>query len=156
CFYVADTGGSVVNIVIEKGLPVRMRDGALLATDVYRPDTGERYPTLVARLPYNKEVNQVLNFGFDIMRVVQAGYAVVAQDTRGRYASEGEFNPFFNEGRDGADAIAWAAGQPWSCGAVGMIGGSYLGATQWRAATQAPEALKAIAPFVTTDQYYES
>ena len=58
--------------------------------------------------------------------------------------------------QDGADTIAWAAGQPWSTGAVGMIGGSYFGATQWTAATQAPEALKAIAPFVTTDQYYES
>jgi putative CocE/NonD family hydrolase len=144
-----------VNIVIEKGVPVRMRDGTTLATDVYRPETGERCPVLVTRLPYNKEVNQLLNFGFDILRGVQAGYAVVAQDTRGRYASEGQFNPFFDEGRDGADTIAWAAGQPWSSGAVGMIGGSYFGATQWTAATQAPEALKAIAPFVTTDQYYE-
>ena len=145
-----------MNIVIEKGVPVRMRDGVTLATDVYRPDTGERCPTLVTRLPYNKEVNQLLNFGFDVLRGVQAGYVVVSQDTRGRYASAGEFNPFFDEARDGADTIAWAAGQAWSTGAVGMIGGSYFGATQWTAATQTPEALKAIAPFVTTDQYYES
>jgi putative CocE/NonD family hydrolase len=145
-----------VNIVIEKGVPVKMRDGVALATDIYRPDTREACPTLVTRLPYNKELNQLLNFGFDVLRGVQAGYVIVAQDTRGRYASEGEFNPFFDEGRDGADTIAWAAGQPWSTGAVGMIGGSYFGATQWTAATQAPEALKAIAPFVTTDQYYES
>ena len=80
---------------------------------------------------------------------------MVAQDTRGRWASDGEFNPFFDEARDGADTIAWAAAQPWSTGAVGMIGGSYYGATQWTAATQAPEALRAIAPFVTTDQYYD-
>ena len=81
---------------------------------------------------------------------------MVVQDTRGRYASEGEFNPFFDEAADGADAVAWAAGQPWSTGQVGMTGGSYFGATQWLAASQAPPALKAIAPFVTTDQYYES
>ena len=86
-----------------------MRDGATLATDVYRPDTAERCPTLVMRLPYNKEVNQLLNFSFDVLRGVQAGYVVVSQDTRGRYASEGEFNPFFDEGQDGADTIAWAA-----------------------------------------------
>ncbi len=145
-----------MNIVIEKGVPVRMRDGATLATDVYRPDTAEKCPTLVMRLPYNKEVNQLLNFSFDVLRGVQAGYVVVSQDTRGRYASEGQFNPFSDEGQDGADTIAWAAAQPWSTGAVGMIGGSYFGATQWTAATQAPAALKAIAPFVTTDQYYES
>ena len=145
-----------MKIIIEKGVPVRMSDGVTLATDVYRPDTGERYPTLVTRLPYNKEVNQLLNFSFDVLRGVQAGYVVVTQDTRGRYASEGEFNPFFDEAQDGADTIAWAAGQPWSTGAIGMIGGSYFGATQWTAATRAPEALKAIAPFVTTDQYYES
>ena len=63
-----------MNIIIEKGVPVRMRDGVTLATDVYRPDTGERCPTLVTRLPYNKEVNQLLNFGFDVLRGVQAGY----------------------------------------------------------------------------------
>ena len=58
--------------------------------------------------------------------------------TPGTVASEGEFTPFFDEAADGADAIAWAAGQPWSAGQVGMTGGSYFGATQWLAATEAP------------------
>jgi putative CocE/NonD family hydrolase len=145
-----------VNIVVEKNVPVLMRDGVSLVADIYRPDTAEAaYPTLITRLPYNKEISQTLNFSFDVLSGVQAGYAVVVQDTRGRFASGGQFNPFFDEAADGADTIAWAAAQPWSSGAVGMIGGSYFGATQWTAATQAPEALKAIAPFVTTDQYYE-
>jgi putative CocE/NonD family hydrolase len=145
-----------MRIVIDKSVPVAMRDGVSLATDIYRPDGDGTFPTLVSRLPYNKEVGQLVNFSFDVQRGVQAGYAVVVQDTRGRFGSDGEFNPFFDEARDGADTIAWAASQPWSTGAVGMIGGSYFGATQWTAATEAPPALRAIAPFVTTDQYYDS
>ena len=145
-----------MTIIIDKNVPVPMRDGVSLATDVYRTEGAGPAPTLITRLPYNKEIGPLLSFSFDVLRGVQAGYAVVAQDTRGRFASEGEFTPFCDEARDGADTIAWAAAQPWSSGAVGMIGGSYFGATQWTAATQAPPALKAIAPFVTTDQYYDS
>ncbi len=141
-----------MRISIEKNLMVPMSDGVRLATDVYRPDRLGPFPTLLTRLPYDK--NEQFD-SFDILRAVQAGYVVVAQDTRGRWASQGEFNPFFDEARDGADTIAWAAAQPWSTGAVGMIGGSYYGATQWMAATQAPGALRAIAPFATTDQYYD-
>jgi putative CocE/NonD family hydrolase len=133
-----------------------MNDGVKLSADVYRPARQDRYPVLLARLPYNKDVGMPLNESFDVLRAVQAGYVVVAQDTRGRYASEGDFNPFFDEAADGAGTIAWAAAQPWSTGAVGMFGASYFGATQWTAAAQAPPALRAIAPVVTTDQYYES
>ncbi len=77
------------------------------------------------------------------------------QDTRGRYASAGDFVPFVYEAADGADTIEWAAAQPWSTGTVDMVGASYYGATQWLAATNAPPALHAIATFITTDQYYE-
>ncbi len=144
-----------MRIVIDKNVTVPMRDGVVLAADVYRPDGAGPWPTLLMRLPYNKEAGRYLVSYFDVFRGAQAGYAVVVQDTRGRWASGGEFSPFSDEARDGADTIAWAAAQPWSTGAVGMIGGSYFGATQWTAATQAPAALKAIAPMVTTDQYYD-
>lgn len=144
-----------MNIIVEKNVPVPMHDGVKLLADVYRPGTADRYPVLLTRLPYNKEVGQLVNGSFDVLRAVQASYVVVAQDTRGRFASEGDFNPFFDEAADGAATIAWAASQPWSTGTVGMFGASYIGATQWTAATQAPPALRAIAPFVTTDQYYE-
>jgi putative CocE/NonD family hydrolase len=144
-----------MNILIEKNLKVRMRDGVELATDVYRPDTREPVPVLVQRLPYNKELTALVNFACDVSRAVQAGYAVVVQDTRGRFASGGEFHPFFDEATDGADTIAWAASQPWSTGKVGMVGGSYFGATQWLAATQSPPALQAIAPYVTAADYHE-
>jgi uncharacterized protein len=144
-----------MDLLIAKNFQVPMRDGVHLATDVYRPAADGRYPTIVNRLPYDKEL-PIVNFSFDTLRAAQSGYAVVVQDTRGRYQSEGTFTPFADEAADGADTIAWAAAQPWSTGEVGMVGGSYFGATQWLAATEAPPALRALAPFVTTDQYYES
>lgn len=145
-----------MNLVIDKNIMVAMRDGIELATDVYRPEGAGPFPTIMQRTPYDKEQPALLHFSFDVLRGAQAGYAVVVQDTRGRFASEGDFDPFADDAADGADTIEWAAAQPWSSGRVGMVGGSYFGATQWLAATQAPEALKALAPFVTTDQYYES
>jgi len=144
-----------MQLTIEKHLQVPMRDGVLLATDVYRPAGAGPFPVVMMRLPSNKEQPVLLFLAGDILRVAQAGYAVVVQDCRGTWASEGEFSPYFQEAEDGADAIAWAAAQAWSTGDVGMMGASYYGATQWLAATQAPPALKAIAPFITTDQYFE-
>jgi uncharacterized protein len=145
----------MMSYTIEKNLRARMRDGIELATDVYRPSADGRYPVVLMRLPYNKEQPILLFLSGDILRIAQAGYAVVVQDCRGTFQSEGVFDPYFQEAEDGADAIAWAAAQPWSNGVVGMMGASYYGATQWLAASENPPALKAIAPFITTDQYYD-
>jgi uncharacterized protein len=144
-----------MRLIIDKDIMVPMRDGVHLATDVYRHDTSEPSPVLLQRLPYNKELSASCNLALDILRAVQAGYAVVVQDTRGRFKSGGTFTPFVHEADDGVDAIDWAAHQPWSTGKVGMIGGSYVGATQWLPATRSPEALQAIAPVITGADYYE-
>lgn len=144
-----------MTLTIEKNLQVPMRDGIVLATDVYRPSAEGRYPVVLMRLPYNKEQPVLLFLAGDPLRIAQAGYAVVVQDCRGTYQSGGSFDPYFQEADDGVDAISWAAAQPWSTGVVGMMGASYYGATQWLAAMKNPPALKAIAPFITTDQYYE-
>jgi putative CocE/NonD family hydrolase len=144
-----------MEIIVEKDVEVTMRDGVALKTDVYRQAGEPGLPTLVQRLPYDKEFPALTNYVLDVMRAAKEGYAVVCQDTRGRWASGGEFHPFFDEAADGADTLAWAAAQPWSSGALGMVGGSYFGATQWLAAAQGPEALRAIAPHVTSDDYYE-
>ncbi len=144
-----------MNLCIDKNLAVGMRDGVTLATDIYRPAGGAPVPVIVMRLPYNKEMPALLFLSGDILRIAQAGYAVVVQDCRGTYQSGGEFRPYFQEAADGADTIAWAAAQVWSSGVVGMMGASYYGATQWLAAGESPPALRAIAPFITTDQYYE-
>jgi putative CocE/NonD family hydrolase len=139
-----------MEITVEKSVQVPMRDGVALATDVYRPAEG-RHPVLLQRTPYDKTNSP----SGDVFKAVGAGYAVVVQDTRGRFGSDGDFDPFFREAEDGADTIAWAAEQPWSDGNVGMMGASYFGATQWLAAAQQPPALKAIAPYITASDYYE-
>jgi putative CocE/NonD family hydrolase len=89
------------------------------------------------------------------MTLAAAGYAVVLQDTRGRFGSDGEFYTFRHEAADGYDTIEWAAAQPWSNGKVGMFGGSYVGATQMLAATSVPPHLVAVFPYVTASEYYE-
>jgi putative CocE/NonD family hydrolase len=83
-----------------------MRDGVQLATDIYRLEGVSPAPVLVVRTPYNK--NHLVAGGdtFDVLRAVQAGYTVVAQDVRGHYASEGTFNPQVQETADGLDAFA--------------------------------------------------
>ena len=144
------------DIRIDKNVMVAMRDGVLLATDVYQPEMSEPAPTLVMRLPYDKEsTTQEISPLHDIFRIVRAGYVVVVQDCRGRAASEGTFTPMFQEAADGADTIAWAAGQPWSNGRIGTFGGSYVGSTQWLAAGEAPPALLAMAPAITWADLYE-
>ena len=143
-----------MNITIEKNIQVAMRDGTRLATDLYKPLTDTPLPVVMMRLPYNKENPVLLILSGDIFRIAQAGYVVVVQDCRGTFASEGKFDPYFQEAQDGADTIAWAAQQPWCSGVVGTMGASYYGATQWLAAAEQPPALRAMAPFITTDQYY--
>jgi hypothetical protein len=124
-----------------------MRDGVILRADTFRPDGGGPFPVLLYRTPYGKHA---ATESYDAhLKAVERGYAVVLQDVRGRYASEGEFNPYRNEGRDGYDTIEWAAVQSWSNGAVGTYGLSYPGAVQWLAAMESPPHLKAMAPAMT-------
>ena len=123
-----------------------MRDGVRLRADILRPSDG-RFPTLVYRTPYGK--HDALREYTTFTRAVERGYAVVVQDVRGRYASDGEFRPYENEGRDGYDTIEWAARQPWSNGRVGTFGLSYPGAVQWLAAVENPPHLEAMVPAMT-------
>ena len=144
----------LVSIKVEQNLAATMRDGTVLYADVYRPEALGRYPVILCRTPYDKG-----HWGrqgeVDPIRAAREGYAVVFQDVRGRYASEGEFYTLQNEIQDGYDTVEWVAAQPWSTGKVGMIGGSYVGATQWLAAVGRPPHLVAIFPAVTSSDYYE-
>ncbi len=97
----------MATILIDKNVMIPMRDGVQLATDVYRMDSASPVPVLLARTPYDKERGLAGSVPFDIMRAVQAGYAVVIQDVRGRFASEGTFSDHAQETRDGVDMLAW-------------------------------------------------
>src|SRR5437773_3180911 len=142
-----DSTNSRTHFVVEKNVPVPMRDNVVLRADVMRPAEGGKLPVLVYRTPYGKDAAQQEYTTFK--HAAERGYAVVIQDVRGRYHSDGDFRPYENEGRDGYDTIEWAASQPWSNGAVGTFGLSYPGAVQWLAAVQDPPHLKAMVPAMT-------
>ena len=142
---------------VDLDVPARMRDGVVLRADIYRPNGEGPWPTLVVRTPYNKSdaAENAWN-GFSPADVCRNGFIMVIQDVRGRYASDGEWAPLRHEGVDGADTVAWAAELPGSNGNVGMVGGSYCGHTQWRAAIEQPTALKAITPLMTWSEPREA
>jgi uncharacterized protein len=135
------------DFILQQNVTIPMRDGVLLRADILRPTGGGPFPILVYRTPYGKHFAQKEYTIF--RRAVQRGYAIVVQDVRGRYASDGEFRPYENEGRDGYDTIEWAARQEWSNGNVGTFGLSYPGAVQWLAAVESPPHLKAMVPAMT-------
>ncbi|MGY4743484.1 CocE/NonD family hydrolase [Streptomyces sp. ATMOS53] len=138
----------MAEIQIEFDVPAEMRDGTVLRADVYRPGGTGPWPVLLTRLPYGKQSPMVALI-LDPVAAAKRGFMVVIQDTRGRFASEGEWEPWTYEENDGYDTARWAAALPGSNGSVGMIGGSYFGNTQWMAALSKPPELKAIAPLIT-------
>jgi len=126
---------------------VPMRDGILLATDVYGAGGGQRKPVLLSRTPYDKAGSSKIAAEY-----ARHGYVVVIQDCRGRYASGGSYTPYNEDRQDGFDTIEWINRQPWSNGRVGMFGGSHLGLVQWLAMAEKPPGLAVIAP-AFTDQF---
>jgi putative CocE/NonD family hydrolase len=140
--------------VRQSNVPAMMRDGSTLLADVYIPVAEGTFPVLLMRLPHNKESAQTYVYGSPAWYASQC-YIVAIQDVRGTYASTGDFYPFRDELNDGYDSVEWAAGLPQSNGKVGMYGFSYVGATQWLAAIQAPPHLAAIAPAMTSSDYYD-
>ena len=113
------------NLKMETNVAVAMRDGVNLYADLYRPDGEGPYPTILQRTPYDK-TNSLSNTMLDPLRAAKSGFAVVIQDTRGRYTSEGEFYAFRDDIDDGYDTVEWAAAQTWSNGKVGMYGLSLI------------------------------
>src|SRR5688572_26454876 len=127
------------NVVVENNIMTPMRDGVKLATDIYRPVGDVKSPVILIRTPYDKS-----GLKSQCSVFAENGYACVAQDCRGRFRSEGEFYAFVNEGKDGFDAIEWAAKQSWSNGKVGTFGGSYLAWDQFHASMYKPPHLAAM------------
>ena len=139
------------------GLVVPMHDGVHLAADLFLPDGGGRRPTVLVRTPYGRKSLASQSYRYFVRR----GYALVIEDVRGRYASQGRFGNMAQEGPDSNDTIDWIAEQPWSNGRVAMAGGSYLGMVQWWAALQENPHLAAISPVCSgndeyLDRYYST
>ena len=135
-----------------------MRDGVRLASDVVRPDDPGRHPVLLIRTPYGKDA-YVDDPGHSAWYFANHGYAVVIQDCRARFGSEGDsYEPLFQEVEDGYDAVEWAARQPWSNGRVGTTGQSYMGATQYTLAANdpLPPHLVTMAPVSASSDFHQS
>jgi len=125
---------------------VAMRDGVRLATDIYLPARNGalaegKFPVVLERTPYNKSA--VISAA---RYLVPHGYIVIAQDVRGRYASEGHWFPVRDDPNDGVDTAKWLGQQPWFDGNLGTMGSSYGGATQHALAIGGAPYLKAMVP----------
>ena len=142
------------DIIIQHDVPMKTRDGVTLYADIYRPkaSNNEKFPVILMRTPYDKNVSWAVS---PVFKMVPRGYVVIIQDVRGRYTSQGEWYPFRHEQADGYDTVEWAAALPYSDGKVGMIGASYVGATQMLAAIAQPPHLTAIAPNMTASNYHD-
>jgi uncharacterized protein len=138
----------MTGLTIARDVPAPMRDGVVLRANVYRPADPGPWPTLLARTPYGKDRPGATAW-LDPVRAAAVGFMVVIQDTRGRFSSDGVWEPFRFEADDGYDTVEWAARLPGSNGRVGMFGLSYWGNTQWLAAIAQPPSLCAIAPGLT-------
>ncbi|MDP7195362.1 MAG: CocE/NonD family hydrolase [SAR202 cluster bacterium] len=131
----------------QKNIEITMRDGTILRHNMTRPDIDGKFPVLLERSPYNKEGGSENGVGSPEFFAAR-GYVVIIQDVRGRFASDGDFYPFKDDGngpnKDGYDTVEWLAKQDWSTGKIGTIGGSYSGATQYRNAISNPPNVKAM------------
>jgi len=127
-----------------------MRDGARLATDLYFPSgPSNGLPVVLERTPYNKAIS-----GPEAAFWTSRCYVYAVQDVRGRFRSEGWFEPFLREGPDGYDTIEWLARQPWCSGKVGTIGMSYDALVQWQAAVEHPPHLAAMIVNVSPPDHF--
>ena len=152
--------GSVASygVVVQRDVMVEMRDGARLATDLYLPAVNGApasgpFPVILERTPYDKLAARQTSKGKFFAR---RGYAVAIQDVRGRFNSEGDWLPFFDEAEDGYDTVEWLGVQPWSDGKVGTMGDSYAGSDQAALATLNPPHLSTMIVAVGASDYFSS
>ena len=129
--------------IVERDVPVRMRDGVVLKADIYRPArsgtaVAGTWPAVIERTPYDR---RRVSHSVTGRHFARRGYVAVMQDVRGRWGSEGEFYFLRNEADDGADTLAWMNAQPWSDGRIGTLGLSYTTALQQALAVRRPEGL---------------
>ncbi|MGN5632110.1 CocE/NonD family hydrolase [Streptomyces sp. AC154] len=165
-----------LDIVLDKDVPVTLRDGVTINVDVFRPAGAERVPVIVAWSPYGKGqgssasvmgifgmvgldngiVSGLEKFeGPDPAYWCAQGYAICNPDIRGVANCEGDSVLWDRqEGRDCYDLIEWLGVQDWCTGKVAMSGTSYLAVSQWFTAAEQPPHLAAINPWEGVSDVY--
>lgn len=143
----------IYHFTIDKDVMVTMPDGIKLATDVYRPKKSNKYPVIILRTPYGKR-GHMHPYKQMALLFASQGYVFIVQDVRGRYHSEGVYDPFQNEAVDGNVTVDWAGKASWSNGKVALYGFSYLGSCAWLVAPYHNRYLKTIVPMFSTQDTY--
>ena len=138
-----------VKMQFDRAVP--MRDAVTLSSDLYLPDAPGKWPCVLMRTPYSNATPENIE---KARRLANHGYAVLIQDVRGRWDSEGSYYPFLQDADDGFDTQEWIGQQPWSNGRIGMVGGSYLGWVQWQSALRRSRHLTCLAPRVMCGDLY--
>jgi len=142
------------NINVKYNRRIIMRDKISLSADIYFPkDINLPLPVILSRTPYDNSADNMIE---SAIYFAQKGYIFIAQDTRGRNDSDGDFKPWVDEFNDGFDTLEWIGSQHWCDGNIGMVGGSYIGNVQWQAACMGSKYLKTIVPRVIGDNLHES
>jgi uncharacterized protein len=152
-------------LLLEKDVPIKLRDGGTVVSDVFRPADGGRFPVLITLGPYPKDIpfSQWQPAAWALMPEkgehmhwetvdpewwVPQGYAVVRCDTRGTGKSPGRPRLLTHqEAEDFYDCVEWASAQDWSSGKVAVMGVSYFAMSAWRVAALRPPHLAAIVPW---------
>ncbi len=134
------------DIAVFKDVMIPMRDGVRLALDIYRPATNGlpaegKFPVIMERTPYNKTSVEAWARYF-----VPRGYIAIGADVRGRYRSEGHWDPYRVDGADGFDTAKWIGEQPWCDRSIGTVGTSYPGGMQHALAIANAPYVKAMIP----------
>ncbi|MBN8956622.1 MAG: CocE/NonD family hydrolase [Rhizobiales bacterium] len=134
-----------------RNVGVAMRDGTVLSTDVYLPALKGKpvdgaWPVVLERTPYDK--SRRVSHSQTGRYFARRGYAVVLQDVRGRWSSEGDFEFLRNEADDGYDTLTWIGEQEWCNGKIGTVGYSYTAADQQSLAIKQP-------PHLVTQQLFD-
>ncbi len=157
----------VGDMLVERDVPVELRDGVVVYVDVFRPADERPAPPLVAWGPYGKHADlpvtrlypdggvaagQLSSYTAfespDPLLWVAHGYAVVNADAPGTWNSGGNATFISPEEADfGHDLVEWAGTRSWSSGKVALSGVSYLTTSQWNIAATNPPHLAAINPW---------
>ena len=165
----ADTGG-MPNV---QQLMLEARDGTPLETFIYLPEGDGPFPTLVTQTIYGLPISPIGGHGLETLvptpadlageeqdddddasaeeaiaqgwpAITRNGYALVIQNTRGRFGSGGLDRSWRDDGRDGYDLVEWINTQSWSNGQIGVFGDSATGLSALMTAAEKPPALDAV------------
>lgn len=135
-------------------ISIPLRDGKVLAADIYLPNAVDTFPTILIMTPYNKNFYKLTGLPFGIKQDIKSSnYAIVIVDWRGRFSSLPAFKVGSSNGEDGYDVVEWIAGQTWSNQKIGTWGPSALGNIQFSIAEENPPHLVCAVPEVAAPEF---